>query len=52
MFTIDINNMHLRLIRKCAKFIAGHASLFTDHAIDDAGVIPDVDRIWMKGKRQ
>ena len=44
--------MHLRLIRKCAKFIAGHASLFTDHAVDDAGVIPDVDRIWMKGKRQ
>jgi len=49
----DTSMEAIRLIRKCAMFIAGHSTLFTDNsvnsAVDNTGVIPDIDRIWIKG---
>ena len=41
----------IRLIRRCAQFIATHTEMFSvrDSAPDTAGHIPDVDRIWIKG---
>jgi len=51
----DTSMEAIRLIRKCAQFIAGHTDLFTDHngsevsGLESSGNIPDVDRIWIKG---
>jgi len=45
----DTSMEAIRLIRKCAQFIAGHTQLFTDHQMEETGNIPDVDRIWIKG---
>ena len=41
----------IRLIQRCAQFIATHTEMFSvrDSAPDTAGHIPDVDRIWIKG---
>jgi len=48
----DTSMEAIRLIRKCAMFIAGHSTLFTDNSlnsVEHTGVIPDIDRIWIKG---
>ena len=47
----DTSMEAIRLIRKCAQFIATHTEMFSDHSQteDTPGQIPDVDRIWIKG---
>ena len=45
----DTSMEAIRLIRKCAQFIAGHRELFSAHQVDESGSIPDMDRIWIKG---
>ena len=49
----DTSMEAIRLIRKCAQFIATHRAMFSDHLDSGAesapGHIPDVDRVWIKG---
>merc|ERR1719192_956395 len=45
----DTSMEAIRLIRKCAQFIAGHRELFSAHQVEESGNIPDMDRIWIKG---
>jgi len=49
----DTSMEAIRLIRKCAQFIATHTDMFSVSSggqdVDTPGHIPDVDRIWIKG---
>ena len=47
----DTSMEAIRLIRKCAQFIATHTDMFTVEMVseDTPGHIPDNDRIWIKG---